>query len=93
MIKKKVLIATGGTGGHVFPAYSLAKYLTNKNFHVQLTIDKRGAKYFTFKEVLDGCIRHNFIALNASIAFFTLFAMVPLILLIFFILSLFFVYI
>ena len=45
MIKKKVLIATGGTGGHVFPAYSLAKYLTNKNFHVQLTIDKRGAKY------------------------------------------------
>ena len=24
----KILIATGGTGGHVFPAYSLAKYLT-----------------------------------------------------------------
>lgn len=49
--------------------------------------DKRGAKYFTFKEVIDGCLRHNFVALNASIAFFTLFAMVPLILLIFFILS------
>ena len=54
---------------------------------LNLLRDKRGAKYFTFKEVLDGCIRHNFIALNASIAFFTLFAMVPLILLIFFILS------
>ena len=39
--------------------------------------DKRGAKYFTFKEVIDGCLRHNFVALNASIAFFTLFAMVP----------------
>ena len=52
---------------------------------LNLLRDKRGAKYFTFKEVLDGCIRHNFIALNASIAFFTLFAMVPLILLIFFI--------
>ena len=27
----KVLIATGGTGGHVFPAYSLAKHLVEKN--------------------------------------------------------------
>ena len=54
---------------------------------LNLLRDKRGAKYFTFKEVLDCCIMHNFIALNASIAFFTLFAMVPLILLIFFILS------
>ena len=49
--------------------------------------DKRGAKYFTLKEVLDGCKRHNFIALNASIAFFTLLAIVPLILLILFTLS------
>ena len=29
--KKKFLIATGGTGGHVFPAYSLAKYFIKKN--------------------------------------------------------------
>ena len=28
---KKIIIATGGTGGHVFPAYSLANYLKNKN--------------------------------------------------------------
>ena len=26
----KVLIATGGTGGHVFPAYGLAKHLKEK---------------------------------------------------------------
>jgi len=45
MTKKKILIATGGTGGHVFPAYSLAQYLSNKNFYVQLTTDKRGANY------------------------------------------------
>ena len=32
MIKKKILIATGGTGGHVFPAYSLAKHLINNNY-------------------------------------------------------------
>ena len=30
MTKKKILIATGGTGGHVFPAYSLAKNLIKK---------------------------------------------------------------
>ncbi len=45
MIKNKILIATGGTGGHVFPAYSLAKYLINKNFSVKVTTDIRGFKY------------------------------------------------
>ena len=45
MIKKKILIATGGTGGHVFPAYSLAKYLLKQNFPVELTTDKRGFEY------------------------------------------------
>ena len=29
--KNKILIATGGTGGHVFPAYSLAKNLIKNN--------------------------------------------------------------
>ena len=42
---KKVIIATGGTGGHVFPAYSLAKhYITNK-INVEIISDKRGLKY------------------------------------------------
>ena len=45
MIKKKILIATGGTGGHVFPALGLANYLTKKNFDVKLTTDERGSKY------------------------------------------------
>ena len=45
MIKKKIVIATGGTGGHVFPAYSLANYLKNKNFSIKLTSDKRGSYY------------------------------------------------
>ena len=45
MTKKKILIATGGTGGHIFPAYSLANYLLNKNFNVKLTTDRRGLKY------------------------------------------------
>jgi len=45
MTKKKILIATGGTGGHVFPAYSLANYLGNKDYKVKLTSDKRGLSY------------------------------------------------
>ena len=45
MIKKKIVIATGGTGGHVFPAYSLANYLKIKNFKIKLTSDKRGSYY------------------------------------------------
>ena len=45
MTKKKILIATGGTGGHVFPAYSLANYLIKNDYEVKLTLDKRGLKY------------------------------------------------
>jgi len=45
MIKKKILIATGGTGGHVFPAYSLANYFKDNGHNVELTIDNRGLKY------------------------------------------------
>ena len=45
MIKKKIIIASGGTGGHIFPAYSLANYLTKSNYNVILTLDNRGFKY------------------------------------------------
>ena len=43
--KIKLLIATGGTGGHVFPAYSLADYLIKKDYNIEFTIDDRGLKY------------------------------------------------
>ena len=45
MIKKKILIATGGTGGHIFPAYSLANYLIEKDYTIKLTSDKRGLRF------------------------------------------------
>ncbi len=48
MIKKKILIATGGTGGHVFPAYSLLKYLNKNNYNVVLTSDNRGLNYLKY---------------------------------------------
>ena len=53
MNKKKILIATGGTGGHIFPAYSLAKHLINNNYKVKLTTDERGLKYLKDLENLD----------------------------------------
>ena len=42
--KSKIVIATGGTGGHVFPAVALSDHLKN-NFEVEIFSDKRGMKY------------------------------------------------
>ena len=60
MTKKKILIATGGTGGHIFPAYSLAKYFINKNYDITLTTDKRGFRYLKNYEDF------NIIKINSS---------------------------
>ena len=46
---KKILISTGGSGGHVVPALNFYNHL-KKEFEVILYTDKRGAKYFP-KEV------------------------------------------
>ncbi len=47
MTKKiKVLIAAGGTGGHVFPAYSLAKDLIEKNFIITYHKKKHSNNFF-----------------------------------------------
>ena len=53
MTKKiKILIATGGTGGHVFPAYSLANHFVEKNYNVELITDTRGYKLLqNYKEL------------------------------------------
>ena len=47
--KKKIIIATGGTGGHVFPASSLSDCL-KENFQIEIFSDKRGLRYFKDKE-------------------------------------------
>ena len=51
--KKSILIATGGTGGHIFPAYSLANYLMKNNYRVKLTTDNRGFHYLKNYKNLD----------------------------------------
>jgi len=43
-VKKKILISTGGSGGHTIPAITLYEHLKN-DFEIFLTSDKRGAKY------------------------------------------------
>ncbi len=43
-INKNILIATGGTGGHIFPSLSLAKFLS-KNYNLQIVSDNRGLKF------------------------------------------------
>ena len=43
-MKKKILISSGGSGGHVIPATIFYDHLKNK-FDVFFTVDKRGAKF------------------------------------------------
>ena len=43
-MKKKILISTGGSGGHVVPALNLYNHLKN-DFDISLYTDSRGAKY------------------------------------------------
>ena len=46
---QKIIISTGGTGGHVIPAQILYDYLSDKN-EVIITIDKRGVNYIDKKK-------------------------------------------
>jgi UDP-N-acetylglucosamine--N-acetylmuramyl-(pentapeptide) pyrophosphoryl-undecaprenol N-acetylglucosamine transferase len=40
-----LLIAAGGTGGHMFPAQALAEAMLSKGWRVTLSTDARGARY------------------------------------------------
>ena len=59
-LKKDIIIATGGTGGHIFPAVSLADYLNNNGFKPIITTDKRGSKF------IDDKYTHKTIIINSS---------------------------
>jgi hypothetical protein len=40
-----LIIAAGGTGGHMFPAQALAEAMVRKGWRVTLSTDARGARY------------------------------------------------
>ncbi len=42
---KLIVLAAGGTGGHVFPAEALAKELTKRGYRLCLITDRRGVAY------------------------------------------------
>ena len=48
-MKKKILISTGGSGGHVIPATIFYEQLKNE-FDVFLSTDKRGTKFLNLQE-------------------------------------------
>ena len=43
-MKKRILISTGGSGGHVIPATAFYDHF-KKNFDVLMVLDKRGASF------------------------------------------------
>lgn len=45
MTSPLLLMAAGGTGGHMFPAQSLAEVMLRRGWRVKLSTDARGARY------------------------------------------------
>ncbi|GHG95653.1 UDP-N-acetylglucosamine--N-acetylmuramyl-(pentapeptide) pyrophosphoryl-undecaprenol N-acetylglucosamine transferase [Pseudodonghicola xiamenensis] len=45
MAQKLLMIAAGGTGGHMFPAQALAEAMLRRGWRVKLSTDGRGARY------------------------------------------------
>ena len=45
MIGKKIILVAGGTGGHVFPAISLAERLKGMGHDILIITDLRGKRF------------------------------------------------
>ena len=69
-MKRKILISTGGSGGHVIPAITMHDHL-KENYDILISSDVRGLKYLDDKSyntiVIDTPKLNNFILLPLSI--------------------------
>ena len=69
-MKSKILISTGGSGGHVIPAITIHDHLKD-NYDILISSDVRGLKYLDNKiynvQLLDTPKLNNFILLPLSI--------------------------
>ena len=45
LMNKKILICTGGTGGHVIPAINFGNFLIDNGYICSVVLDKRGIRY------------------------------------------------
>ncbi len=44
-MSNKILILSGGTGGHVIPSINYGNFLIKKGYECSLILDERGSKY------------------------------------------------
>lgn len=69
-MKRKILISTGGSGGHVIPAITIHDHL-KENFDILISSDIRGLKYLDEKfyniMVIDTPKLNNLVLLPLSI--------------------------
>ena len=69
-MKKKILISTGGSGGHVIPAITIYDHLKNE-YDILISTDLRGLKYLPFDAyetvIVDTPKFNNFILLPFAI--------------------------
>ena len=61
-----ILLAAGGTGGHIYPAYALRKVLKSRGWNVVFVTDQRGLKFKVFDEKIEIC-RVNSASLSGSV--------------------------
>lgn len=57
-----IVITTGGSGGHIFPAEAIAEALLNRGFRVVFITDKRGTSFQRLKGVKTYCVSAEHVA-------------------------------
>ena len=69
---KKILISTGGSGGHVLPALNIYDHLHN-NFDISIITDKRGSRFIDNKLYKFDIIDTPRLSLNIFNLFFNIY--------------------